>query len=99
MSWCELLSIIKAESPPEAAAKIEQRLLHELAGIRVAIPTKARLTDGDIQKALRENGYNVEKAAKALGVHSRTVYRRLQPRRQAAKREYVGPTMNGRIVR
>lgn len=100
MSWDELVTAIRAESPPDVAAKIEQRILHDLAGLRISVPTKARPSDSDIREALRANGFNVEKAAKALGVHARTVYRRLQPERnKQTKPRNVGPMMSGRIVR
>jgi hypothetical protein len=68
MSWSVMLDVIRAEAGIEVAGRVEQRILSKLRGARVTIGVRAPLTDAEVQHALRANGWNVTKAAEALGV-------------------------------
>lgn len=97
-SWEILQNILRAEAGAEIAARIESRLRAELGGLRITIPAlhQARVTDEQLRRTLREKGWNVDAAAKALGIHRTTVYRRLEPKR-APKR--ADGYFAGRLVR
>ena len=91
MSWAELVAIIRQESgAADLAAKIEARILRDLAGVRLSIPAKEKplLTPAAIHAAMTASGWSVEKAAARLGVDRSTLYRHLNRLRgkQSAKR-------------
>lgn len=97
MAWEKLVAIIRAESS-DSADKLVARIERELRGLRITVPSKARLADAKVQAALRNNGYNVKRAAEALGVNPATVYRALRPKRQQKQLAPHG-MYNGRLVR
>ena len=77
MSWAALIAAIEAEAGLEAGARIEARCRRELAGIRVTICARVPPTADEIDKALRQAGHNIGRAARALGVSTSSLYRAL----------------------
>lgn len=97
-----MLEIVRAESAPDVAAKIEARLLRDLAGVRLSIPArvdKPTLTDATVQAALRAAGWKIDAAAAALNVSPRTLYRWLEPKRKQLRAAVQAGAYNGRLVR
>ncbi len=73
MSWADLLSLIAEEVGQDAADRIEQRAIESLAGVRLTIASRPTVT----QTKLNTNPGKPREAAKRIGVHYSTVYRRL----------------------
>ena len=93
--WQAVVVILRTEAPDQASA-IEARLLHELGGLRLTIPKRVTITRAEAHKAVRQNGGNVDKAAKDVGLSRSSMYRRLRPE---PRRQDHGPQMAGRLVR
>lgn len=75
MSWDALLCLIADEVGSEAAARIEERARIELGGLRITIAKRRTITVETIDAVAPGRP---KEAAKALGVHPRTIYRVLQ---------------------
>ncbi len=73
MSWADLLTLITEEVGQDAADRIEQRARKELAGVRLTIAARPTVT----QPKLDQSPGKPRQAAKRIGVHPSTVYRRL----------------------
>ena len=73
MSWAALLTLIAEEVGQDAADRIEQRARKELAGVRLTIAARPTVT----QKKIDADPGKPREAAKRIGVHYSTVYRRL----------------------
>ena len=93
--WQAVCAILRAEAPDQASA-IEARLIAELPGLRLTIPTRPFVTRAEAHKAVRQNGGNVDKAAKDVGLSRSSMYRRLRPE---PRRQDHGPQLAGRLVR
>lgn len=74
MSWQALLDLIATEVGREAAARIEQRARETMGGERLTISKRRILT---VQLIVETAPGKPAEAAKALGVHPSTIYRRL----------------------
>ena len=101
MTWRTVVEIFQRELDGATANRIEQAITLKLGGQRISVPgrtDKPTLTDTTVQAAIRTAGWNVDEAAKALGVHRTTLYRRLQPKR--SKTQNAPPGMyQCRLVR
>jgi hypothetical protein len=75
MTWCALLAIIREESGPDLAARIEARAKRELGGLRITVGAKAPLTVADIDAVAPGRP---QEAARILGVSVVTAYRALR---------------------
>ena len=73
MSWANLLDLIASVVGQAAAEKIEHRAMREMAGTRLTIAGRPTVT----QSKLAENPGKPREAAKRIGVHPSTVYRRI----------------------
>lgn len=91
VSWDQLREILRAEAGADLAQRVESRVLFEMAGMRLSVPSsnRPRVTDDQIRGALARHGWKVDDAASELGIHPSSVYRRLQPKRQRADRRIV----------
>ena len=76
--WQAVVAILRTEAPDQAE-RIEARLLHELGGLRLTVPKRVTITRAEAHKAVRQNGGNVDKAAKEVGLSRSSMYRRLRP--------------------
>ena len=99
-----LASLIERKLGGPTARRLLSTIRKELAGTRLVIPAKVDrqvITDRQLYNALAESAYNIEAAARRLGVSKATVYRRLTQRRQQRQRPQrePGPRMAGRTVR
>ncbi len=74
MSWPDLLNLIAQEAGNQVAAKIENRARKEMGGVRLTISVKPVIT---MQKIDAVAPGKPKEAAKILGVHQSTIYRRL----------------------
>jgi len=74
MSWQALLDLIAAEVGREAAARIEARARATMGGERLTISKRRILT---LELIAETAPGKPRDAAKALGVHPSTIYRRL----------------------
>lgn len=74
MSWTELMGIIRDEAGEELADRLEARFRRELAGVRLTVCARAKLTADEVDKVAPGDP---KKAARKLGVHFTTVYRAL----------------------
>ena len=83
MSWTALLDLIAAELGAEVAERVRLRAEREFPSLRVTVPTvyPRPPTDAEIQRVLRECNWCVDLAAKKLGMHRATLYRRLDRNR------------------
>ena len=80
--WQAVCAILRTEAP-EQATRIEARLIAELPGLRLTIPSRISVTRAEAHKLVRETGGDVDKAAKQAGLSRSTMYRRLRaPSRQ-----------------
>ena len=99
----QLAELLEREVRAPLARRLLSTIRKELAGTRLTIPARAAptISDQQIQAALTESGYSVDKAADRLGVHVSTLYRRLNARQQQRQRPQrdPGPTFNGRPLR
>lgn len=73
MSWAEILVLIAEEVGPDAAIRIEERARLAFGGTRVTVSIKK--TDLALKPTRKHE--KPQEAAKRLGVHRSTVYRRL----------------------
>ena len=78
MSWVDLLALIAEEAGAEIAARIETRASRELGGLRITIAKRVPITVQQIDSVAPGKP---KEAARALGVHPRTIYRVLQRER------------------
>ncbi len=74
MTWGALLDLIADEVGREAANRIEDRARRELGGLRVTISVRKHITKQTINEVAPGKP---KEAAKRLGVHPSTIYRRL----------------------
>ena len=74
MSWTDLVVLITDEVGDDAAARIEERARREMGGTRLTISRKPVVTNAKIDRA---GPGKPRQAAKRIGVHYSTVYRRL----------------------
>ena len=93
--WLAVVAILRAEAPDQAE-RIEARLIRELPGLRLTIPTRPYVSRAEAHKLVRETGGDVAKAAQQAGLSKSSMYRRLRP---DPRRQDHGPRMNGRMVR
>lgn len=75
MSWKILIDLIIEEVGQDAAMRIENRARVELGGLRVTVAKRRPITVETIDAVAPGRP---KEAAKALGVHPRTIYRVLQ---------------------
>lgn len=75
MSWQLLVDLIADEVGADAALRIEDRARIELGGLRITIAKRKPITVETIDSIAPGRP---KEAAKALGVHPRTIYRVLQ---------------------
>lgn len=75
MTWEVLVAIIADEAGSETAERIEERARIELGGLRITIAKRKPITVETIDAVAPGRP---KEAAKALGVHPRTIYRVLQ---------------------
>jgi hypothetical protein len=75
MNWALLLGLIADEPGPEAAIRVEGRARAELPGLRLQISPRPVLTPDHLTLA---DQAKPKEAARRLGVHVSTVYRRRQ---------------------
>lgn len=75
MSWARLVELIRAEVGDAAAKRIEDRARIELGGVRITISKRPILTIEIIETTAPGKP---QEAAKVLGVHKTTIYRRLK---------------------
>lgn len=78
MSWQALLELISEEVGEEAAKRIECIARRTLGGMRITIAKKPLITINDIDQVAPGRPKD---AARQLGVHPSTIYRRLQSQR------------------
>ena len=76
--WQAVVAILRTEAPDQASA-IEARLIAELPGLRLTIPTRPYVSRAEAHKAVRQANGNVDKAAKDVGLSRSSMYRRLRP--------------------
>ena len=74
MSWPDLLNLIAEEAGGSVAAKIEDRARKEMGGVRLTISVKPVITKQIIDATAPGKP---KEAARILGVHQSTIYRRL----------------------
>ena len=74
MSWGQLLDLIAEEAGNDMAERIEDRARRELGGLRITISVKKHVTKKIIDRVAPGKP---KEAAKRLGVHPATIYRRL----------------------
>ncbi len=74
MSWADLIALISAEVGADAALRIEERARREMGGTRLTISTTPIVNKTKIEQAAPGKP---REAAKRIGVHYSTVYRRL----------------------
>ncbi len=70
MSWADLVALIAEEVGQDAADRIANRARVELGGQRITVGQRPLITDEHLKDPPK-------KAAKRVGVHISTVYRRL----------------------
>jgi hypothetical protein len=75
MNWALLLELIADELGPEAAIRVDGRARAELAGLRLQILPRPVLTPDHLALT---NQARPKEAAKWLGAHVSTIYRRRQ---------------------
>jgi len=80
MSWDDLTRVLKAELGEDANALCDA-IRYQLPGVRITVPCRPAPSEAEIRRVLREHRWNVDSAARALGVHRSTIYRKLQPSR------------------
>ncbi len=74
MSWPDLLNLIAEEAGGKVAAKIADRARKEMGGMRLTISVKPVITKKIIDATAPGKP---KEAARILGVHQATIYRRL----------------------
>lgn len=74
MSWSDLLRLITEEVGSDAALRIEERARQEMGGTRLTISVTPVVTPDKINRTAPGKP---REAAKRIGVHYSTVYRRL----------------------
>lgn len=96
MSW-ETLTEIFRELAPDHAGDLEARIREALPGETIYIPARPKVGRAAAHEAVRRTGGDVGKAARELGLHRSTMYRKLRERTRPAP----GPNLpgTGRIVR
>lgn len=78
MSWAAIIEMIAQEVGAEAADRIEARARLEFGGMRVTVAKRQSITVSQIDQIAPGKP---KEAARALGVHPRTIYRVLQRER------------------
>lgn len=78
MSWADLMTMISEEAGQAAAERIARRARLEMGGMRITIAKREKITVEHINQVAPGKP---QEAARALGVHPRTIYRVLQRNR------------------
>ena len=101
MTWRAMIEIFRRELDGATAKKLGDTIKQELGGKRLTVPgriDRPQLTESVVRSTLRDADWDVDEAAKKLGVHRTTIYRWLQPKRPRTQSPPPG-TYQGRLIR